>query len=635
MLAYLGLAIVQTWPLVRHLDTHLPGLGLGDNVSFVWNLWWMREALTSATTTFFSTPLLFAPLGTGLVLHTHTAALAWIAATLLSPMSVVTAHNVLLIASLALNGWSVWFLTRAITADPLASFVAGAMFLLSPVIAGRLMGHFNLVAVWPVVLACLAWRTWWQRPRWLAGLALGAAAGLLPFFDYYLTVYFVAFVIVWVVASITALEIRRMPRASPTLSRVAGAVAIAAFGIAGAIGLSEQSSFSLAGVRISIRSSTNVLTAAWLAVLMAWLCRWRWQPTIHLIPSVSGPRAWRSAAMPVIVAASMVLPLAGPAWRLWQSGNYVTQQSALRSGPSGVDVATLAIGPPFHGLLGSWLRGLYRRLNIDPMESAAYLGWTGLILVGGAWRRRPPETRPWRVLLTVFAIWALGPYLVVLGHNTGLLLPGALLRLVPVVNNARIPGRALIMVALCLSVLSARAIRDMRVYRRAVLCVVLFLAVVAESLAAPLPLTPLQPLGVYERVAADASDAAVLPVPFGIRDGFGERGRVETDAVFQQTRHRHPIAGGFIARLSPAIAAWYQSREPYATLLRASAGDNVVPAISCEVARAGLESAGIGFVVLYVDASEPLRRLVAALPLERVDDDGQRVLFRVANCTRP
>jgi len=61
--AFVALAILQTWPLARHLDTHLPGLGLGDNVSFAWNVWWMREALASADWSFFSTPLLMAPLG--------------------------------------------------------------------------------------------------------------------------------------------------------------------------------------------------------------------------------------------------------------------------------------------------------------------------------------------------------------------------------------------------------------------------------------------------------------------------------------------------------------------------------------------------------------------------------------------
>src|SRR3954469_25662994 len=137
--ACLALAILQTWPLVLHLNTHLPGLGLGDNVSFVWNLWWMREAIGSSSATFFNTPLLLAPSGAPLVLHTHTAALAWVGATLLSPLSVVAAQNVLLIASVAPNGWSMWLLARSVTGDQFASFVAAVIVLMSPLVAARLM----------------------------------------------------------------------------------------------------------------------------------------------------------------------------------------------------------------------------------------------------------------------------------------------------------------------------------------------------------------------------------------------------------------------------------------------------------------------------------------------------------------
>src|SRR5262245_46739346 len=97
---YLVLATIHTYPLVRHLDTHLPGQGLGDNVSFVWSGWWMREALASPSVDFFTNPLIEAPLGGSLFLHTHAALGAFLGATLLAPWSVVAAQNILLIVSL-------------------------------------------------------------------------------------------------------------------------------------------------------------------------------------------------------------------------------------------------------------------------------------------------------------------------------------------------------------------------------------------------------------------------------------------------------------------------------------------------------------------------------------------------------
>src|SRR4029453_2327240 len=52
--AYVALAVLHSYPLIRHLDSSLPGLGLGDNVTFVWNSWWMRQALASPTRIFFT-----------------------------------------------------------------------------------------------------------------------------------------------------------------------------------------------------------------------------------------------------------------------------------------------------------------------------------------------------------------------------------------------------------------------------------------------------------------------------------------------------------------------------------------------------------------------------------------------------
>ena len=156
--------------------------------------------------------------------------------------------------------------------------------------------------------------------------------------------------------------------------------------------------------------------------------------------------------------------------------------------------------------------------------------------------------------------------------------------------------------------------------------------IVGESLAAPLALTALPSVGVYARVASDPTPAAVLTVPFGVRDGFGELGRVEPDAILQQTRHRHPIAGGFVARLPPSIPAWYEANEPFATLLRLSAGRGEPSLPSCEKSRSGLESANVGWVVVYADASEPLRQWLTTLPIETVETDGQRTLYRVTRC---
>ena len=84
------LSLAWSFPLVLHLGTHVPGGGAGDNVSFVWNLWWMRMALHQHLNPFYTT-FIFHPVGVDLTQHTHTALSGVIAATLL-PLSAVAAQ---------------------------------------------------------------------------------------------------------------------------------------------------------------------------------------------------------------------------------------------------------------------------------------------------------------------------------------------------------------------------------------------------------------------------------------------------------------------------------------------------------------------------------------------------------------
>ena len=89
-----------------------------------------------------------------------------------------------------------------------------------------------------------------------------------------------------------------------------------------------------------------------------------------------------------------------------------------------------------------------------------------------------------------------------------------------------------------------------------------------------------------------------------------------------------------VRRLPPDVRTWYEAHEPFATLLRLSAGESAQPSVSCEAAREGLDAAHVGFVVLYADASEALRRFVTMLPVQPLADDGQRVLLRVRSCPK-
>ncbi|MFQ5420431.1 MAG: hypothetical protein ACE5EY_08710, partial [Anaerolineae bacterium] len=71
LLAYLGIAVVITWPLVTRLSTHLPD-GT-DSLLHYWNGWWSLQAFRAGQLP-YNTPYLFYPNGVSMVYHNF----AWI-----------------------------------------------------------------------------------------------------------------------------------------------------------------------------------------------------------------------------------------------------------------------------------------------------------------------------------------------------------------------------------------------------------------------------------------------------------------------------------------------------------------------------------------------------------------------------
>src|SRR4029077_2479601 len=189
---FAALAIAWTWPLAAHLQDAIPG-GPGDNYSFVWNLWWMRHVLATHGLAYFHTAYLFYPFGTTIANHPHTALPALVAATLLKPLTVVEAQNVLLIAYVCANMAAMYALAWDITRHRRAAVLAGVIFGLSPYFASHLLGHFDLMTVFFLPLFALTVRRALASDvmRWAggAGIVLVATA----YTAYYYVVYLAFF----------------------------------------------------------------------------------------------------------------------------------------------------------------------------------------------------------------------------------------------------------------------------------------------------------------------------------------------------------------------------------------------------------------------------------------------------------
>jgi len=299
------------------------------------------------------------------------------------------------------------------------------------------------------------------------------------------------------------------------------------------------------------------------------------------------------------------------------------------------------LGNPSHGVWGATVRSAYDRFGIDLIESGAWLGIApvALALLAVVRKRTDPAVRAWTAIGLLFFVWALGSHLHAFGWNTGMILPGTLLRFLPIVSNARVPGRAIVMVYLALAVLSAVAIADWRTRSRhnELLPLVLGLAICVDFMSAPFPTTRVDCARTFWTLRTQyPSTAAVAVLPLGLADGFGDLAPFDRSTLACQSVHQRPMVGGFIARLSPRVVAQYRSDPLLAAWLRLSgARPGVVPIQttlpSRELAARQLQADAIGFIMLNRQTtSDDLRNFVVkTLPVREIAADDQYVLLRV------
>lgn len=632
------LAIAWSYPLATSVSTHMPGGGIADNSMFFWNFWWMRQALESGTS-FFTTPFLFAPVGVDLTLHTHSALPALVGATLFGSLSVLSALNLTTLIGLALNGYLACLLAWRTTADRFAALSAGIVFGASPYIAAHLNGHFNLVHAWIIPLFVLTFtRTLAGSLGW--GIATGTVVAAMFFIDYYYVVFTSVLMICFFSSTRWNVCLTRQP-ATGHSRRVFRLVAVFIVLDLLAVALASLTSgFSArwGPVRLSMRDTFNARQILWLLICAAaWV---RFRPRIRVVPSGAPSRRLLVA---VLAMSAVVSVLAQPI--LWNSvklvlkGQYVTQQYYWRSSPKGIDLATLVLGNPFHGILGALTRHAYMGLGIDVIECGAWLGIVPVVLSAYALRRHRQDAilRIWFMIAIVFTVWAIGTHTQIAGANTGMIMPGAFLRWVPIVSNARIPGRAMVIVYLALALMTAIGLST---YRRAsgrpaAAGAVIIALLLIELTPAPFPVVRVQCASIYGLLRTRPERGSVVELPLGLGDGLGALTLTDHRMLMCQSVHGRPLVGGIVARLPPSVLAFYRSDPLLASLMRLSeprpGAIDDGPIADARIARERLGTDGIDFIILNTaTASSQLRQYVErSLPVVELATERDQVLYLV------
>ena len=177
-LIFLLLAGASTWPLARHLSTHLLiGSETTATVPYLntWTIEWNLDRLADGYRDYWQAPIFYPAEGT-FAFSDPQLATAWLAA-LFSGGSPAFTYNAVLLTMLALNGFAAYRLLRNLALTHFAAVAGGVLVLLLPFVTHE-RGVLHLLPLFAPLLALNALWGLSQEASLKRGLALGQWIGL-------------------------------------------------------------------------------------------------------------------------------------------------------------------------------------------------------------------------------------------------------------------------------------------------------------------------------------------------------------------------------------------------------------------------------------------------------------------------
>ncbi|HEX9118856.1 MAG TPA: interleukin-like EMT inducer domain-containing protein, partial [Anaerolineae bacterium] len=360
------------------------------------------------------------------------------------------------------------------------------------------------------------------------------------------------------------------------------------------------------------------------------------------------------------------------------------------------DLAGYLLPTRLHPLLGGVTRAFaaHAGFPIDKGQQI-YLGYSVLALaIIGLWRWRkaagggeeaPAAARTgrdrlgigdgpgfWAVAALLFFLLTLGPTLRVAGRDTGFPLPFALVQQLPFFKGNRYPSRYSVLLLLCIAPLvalgaarvlaaiarwggfwaSARSGANTRQWGTPLTAgafAVLLGLLLFEHLSVPLPLFDLRVPALYQQVAQEPGDFALLEMPPGWRNGarvLGKQDIIIMQEMWSQTVHGKRLLGGNTSR-NPEFKFQYFAEDPTLarllaqtnaddlaqhTALRAALAASPITAADRERAASWAAFLHLRYVMVHRDKLSPAaeQTLRDLLPVHLVAEQGSLVLYAVA-----
>lgn len=518
---YGTLTLLFTWPLVRHLTTHLPH-GSNDIWQNLWNFWWWREALVELGTNPFATEYLFHPHGVSLVLHTHSTFNQIVAFPINLLLGPIAALNFATLLGFFLSGIAAHQLAFEVSKNRAGAYMAGLIFAFFPHHFEQSLEHLNLSSLqflpWVALYGLRIVREGSRRDAAMFGLVF--ALNALSCLHY---AVFTLFILpwIWAVEWIRAEDpIRSVQRAAPQLL-----ISAAVFGV------------TVAPVVLSMLSQASDVA-------------------LYTKPPID----------------------------------------------RGIDLTFFLVPSDHHPLFGALTEAYYSgSRTYRTLGSQAYFGFAALFLAGLALVRARMDRSvvAWTLILFSSMVLALGAHPSFGGQPLGITLPHALFEHIPVLESLRVANRFVVISMLALAVLASLGFAA-GIHKRRHAAAVFLTLIGFEFLWLPYPVQQVAFSPILDQLA-DEAQGAILDIP------LSDHNTAALNLAYQ-TRHRRPIAGGYISVPPRGIAALEND-----AVLRELAG--FAPRATGQIDVNHLRTLGFSHVVLHKDRTrQALAAARAQLP---------------------
>ena len=493
---YTVVVLFVLYPTPFEMNRVIVGEEYRDAYAYTWWLWWVKQAVLSPEMNFAHLALMNYPAG---IDHPFTLSMAGVALMAL-PFSLflspAAVYNLQVFLALVLSGLTMFWLCVDLTGNRWAGLVGGLIFAIFPNKMGHVLGgHLPQISMQWFPLYVLLLRKTIQRPGWRASLPTAIILALASMVH----VMHLAYFLLPITLAVLAIEGWRLGRGFFTYRRI-----------------------------------------GWLFL------------TFALSSLMVAPFLWPTVLLSL------------------QNETYLREPGTVEHA---TDLLAFFTPSPYHPALRAmgWLPPFAEKVfpgERSLREGLAYPGILVTLLAVWGFLRRKRDGSIWGILALTTAVLSLGPLLrvgrelviyQVDSHRSYVVLPYALLKILPMFQVGRTPGRLDGTTMFALSILAAFGFARLlsrvahRPRRAAFLTGLVIVVTVFEYLIVwPFPTGTAKLPPSIQQLAGEPGDGALLHVPM-------TRRRVNHRALYYQTFLPRPIVGGTTHRTPPEVPPWSET----------------------------------------------------------------------------